>query len=128
MSTMGSYFQVNTITIKMPQYSTYQSTNAQVVWESEALSLIMLPVGWEFAPGYRLVSILPVQLQISTGGVLATTYLETEEYGWGSTESEAIKDLMSSLVEYMKSLESRQERLSEKALFDLNKLHQLIQR
>ena len=104
-------------------------TDSKVVWESESLGLTALPGGWEFVPGYRLASTLPVQLKISASGILATTHLETtEEYGWGSMTGEAIMDLLSSLVEYMESLEDRKDRLGEPALLDLDKLHQLLER
>lgn len=96
--------------------------------KSEVLGRMVLPSGWELRPGYKLAIPVTVEFQMSAGGVLAITRLETVEYGWGVTKREAANDLMASLVEYMESLESRQGRLSKKALLDLNRLHQLIQR
>ena len=127
MSTVGSNYQGSIVTTGIGEYPPFWSVGNQVAWASEALGLIVIPAGWEFSRGYRLRSVLLVQLLTSEEGVLATTYLETEEYGWGNTGNEAITDLMSSLVEYIESLESRREKLSEKSMLDLTKLHQLIQ-
>lgn len=69
---------------------------------------------------------LLVQVRSTGGGVIAFTYLDAEEYGWGQTENEAIADLMSSLVEYMKSLQVREGRLGSSASSDLSKLRQLF--
>ena len=90
--------------------------------------MLVLPEGWEFEPGYRLASALPVRLEISASGVIATTHLETAEYGCGSTQDEALDDLMSSLVEYMESLEARRERLSKTSLLDLDRLYRLVEK
>lgn len=95
--------------------------------ETEALSLAILPGGWEPEEGFRLNSILLVQLKTNRSGILATTFLEAEEYGWGDTESGAILDLISSLVEYMASLEARRDHLANPGLADLKKLRQLFQ-
>ncbi|MSQ14119.1 MAG: hypothetical protein EXR47_08350 [Dehalococcoidia bacterium] len=73
----------------------------------ESLSLWLLPEDWSFDQIHRLKSFLLVQIRTSRNGVLATTFLEAEEYGWGETEEEAIRDLASALIEYMESLITR---------------------
>lgn len=122
---------LNLLPITNPVVSIFphsSDTTEAISLEIESLSLIVLPRGWEFKAGRRLNSILLVQVRASRNGVLAITYLEAEEYGWGMSEHEAVMDLMSSLVEYMESLESRQDRLAEPALADLRKLQQLFLR
>jgi len=106
---------------------TYIADTRMLTWESEALSLVVLPKDWEFATGRLLRSVLLIQLKISSSGILATTYLEAEEYGWGKTENEAITEVLTSLVEYMESLETRRDHLGEPAQADLKRLRQLFQ-
>jgi hypothetical protein len=93
---------------------------------AESLSLIVLLTGWQASSSHHLKSVLLVKLRTSESGVLAITYLDTEEYGWGKTENEAIIDLITSLVEYMESLEARQDQLGDSAVTDLEKLHALL--
>jgi hypothetical protein len=93
---------------------------------AESLSLGVLIEGWQSSGGHRLKSLLLVTLRTSESGVLAITYLDTEEYGWGKTEDEAITDLMTSLVEYMESLEGRRDQLGDPAVVDLERLHALF--
>ena len=61
-------------------------------------------------------------------GFMATIWLMSIEYGTGASEHAAIADLFSSLGEYRESLETREDRLSEPALSDLQKLRKLIRR
>jgi hypothetical protein len=98
-----------------------------VSWIGESISLVVLPKGWLCEGGKRLKSVLLVQIKISLDGVLASTYLEAEEYGAGDNYTEAIRDLLTSLVEYLESLQSRKEKLGDSALRDLNRLEQLFE-
>ena len=87
---------------KINNFSTYDMDS--IALPSESLGLAVLPLGWQASGGHTLKSPLLVQLRTSQSGVLAITYLDAEEYGWGKTENDAITDLMTSLVEYMESL------------------------
>jgi len=107
-------------------YPIFQIENTAIRLGTESLSLGVLNQGWQSNGGHRLKSLLLVTLRTSESGVLAITYLDTQEYGWGKTEDEAITDLMTSLVEYMESLEVRRDRLGDPALTDLNKLRMLF--
>lgn len=102
--------------------------NKKVAQDVEALSLVVCISGWEIAPGYKLNDALLMQLRFTPSGVFAVTYLDAEEYGWGTTSEEAVSDLLSSLVEYLASLEERQERLAQSGREDLDKLRRLIAR
>lgn len=126
MSTVGS------LIVNLP-YSTspaayvyvHSGDNVSLSLADEALTLVVLLEGWEYGGRY-LGSVLLAQLRTSRDGVLASTYLEAEEYGWGHTEEEAIADLMTSLVEYMESLEAREDQLAESTVGDLERLRQLF--
>lgn len=120
-----SVLYVTTASIAYPTFATGTSA---VPLDTESLSLlVLLPVPEEqSSTGHHLKSILLIQLRTSESGALAITYLDTEEYGWGKTEGEAIADLMTSLVEYMESLEARQDQLGDPAAADLKKLHALF--
>ena len=126
MSTVGSLIlNLPQVTSPTPQLYIYAEDNISIRMDHESLTLAVLLEGWEYS-GRRLNSILLVQLRTSRDGVLATTYLEAEEYGWGNTEGEAIMDLMTSLVEYMESLEARQDQLAQSIGEELQRLRQLF--
>lgn len=106
----------------------FQSIDTRMItWNAETLSLVVLPKGWGLEKGRSLTGMLLAQLRTSRNGVLATTYLEAEEYGWGNTEGEAVMDLVTSLLEYKESLETRQNLLGDAPLADLKKLRQLFE-
>ena len=127
MTTMDGFNpSLPTITNMTINYPIFHINNTAIRLATESLSLGVLIEGWQSNGGHRLKSLLLVQLRASESGVLAITYLDTEEYGWGNTEGEAIADLMTSLVEYMESLEARQDQLGDPAAADLDKLHALF--
>jgi len=92
----------------------------------EATGLIVMAGGFKVENYPPLREVLLAQLKVSRAGVLAITYLDTEEYGSGQTEDQAVADLISSLAEYKDSLEQREDRLSEEAMADLSKLRRLF--
>lgn len=78
--------------------------------------------------GWRLKSVLVVELRHTDGQYMATTWLEkTAEYGISATAPEAITDLIISLGEYLESLETREEDLGDSAKLELNFLRNLIE-
>lgn len=107
-------------------YPTFHMDTGAISLGAESLSLVVLCAGWQASSTHHLKSVLLVQLRTSESGVLAITYLDTEEYGWGHTEEEAILDLVTSLVEYMESLEAREDQLAEPTVGDLERLRQLF--
>lgn len=128
MSTITSAIRAASLTVKSEAHSSWPSADSGLPWASEALSLVVLPAKTRLDESHPpLVQPLPVQVRSTRGGVIASTYLNAEEYGWGPTENEAIADLMLSLVEYMKSLQARKGRLSGSASSDLSKLRQLFE-
>ncbi len=92
----------------------------------ETFSLAYLDKGTLLDPSHPLRSFLMVALRASRTGILATTFLEAEEYGWGDSQEAALKDLGSSLVGYLESLEARSGKLADSALADRKKLRALI--
>ncbi len=104
----------------------YGPVHNVVDFRSETLSLLVFPGGEKLTEGFKLKSPLLVELRTSVDGVLAVTYLETQEYGWGNTEQEAVQDLISSLVEYLSSLEEQEDMLGAPTTSDLVKLRALI--
>lgn len=70
---------------------------------------------------------LMVNIEVSEQGWLATTYLaELAEYGFGTSQEDAISELLTSLSDYRVSLEKREERLGPSAKDELTKLRGLI--
>ena len=67
-----------------------------------------------------------VDIETSKEGVVATTFLEVAEYGIGASLNDAVLDLLTSLSDYLVSLEERADRLSPEALQDLQKLRGLV--
>lgn len=118
--------------IKVWHASNYQISEARSfdivrIRPSESLSLLFLPREYKLPQRRQLKSVLLVQAKTTESGVLATTYLETEEYGWGNSIDEALIDLIESLIEYLESLESREGQLAELAYRDLARLRALIE-
>jgi len=115
---------VSTRDIVAPDHA--EANTIFLVIVEESTSLVMIPEGFK-AEGYpQLRTLLLAHLKVSRRGVLATSYLDAEEYGAGQTEQEAVFDLVSSLAEYKVSLEEREGRLSDGALADLAKLRRLF--
>lgn len=78
--------------------------------------------------GYRLKSLLLVQLQRTRNESIATTWLEgVAEYGTAKTDDAAITDLVNSLGEYRETLQRREDTLGEEAKKELTYLQGLIE-
>ena len=81
--------------------------------------------GWD---GWMLAYNLLVTISFSPPDWVATTHLDVAEYGIGTTEEDAVIDLLTSLSEYRESLEDREDRLGAPGLSDLSKLRALLNR
>ena len=82
--------------------------------------------GYSWDATWELASNLLVDIETSEEGVVATTFLEVAEYGIGASLNDAVLDLLTSLSDYLVSLEERADRLSPEALQDLQKLRGLV--
>ena len=89
------------------------------------VQLIVLPSGisWD---EWELTESLLVEVVPSEEGVFASPSLVVDEYGMGSTLTEALDDLLTSMSEYLDSLQSREARLGPPGLADLAKLRKLL--
>jgi hypothetical protein len=95
---------------------------------SSSTSLYWLPAGYSWHNGsWNLRSDLFVEIQASSGQMLAVTYLTLQEHGVGASLGSAIADLLTSLSDYYESLLSRQVKLAPEAQDDLEKLRRLIE-
>lgn len=91
---------------------------------SEAVHILLAGHSWDNV--WQLAATLLVEVHTFRDVVKAVTYLTVEEYGIGATVEEAILDLLTSLSDYLQSLEERRERLGQSALEDLDKLRKLV--
>ena len=90
--------------------------------------LYFLPSGFSWEEGWELSSFLIAEIHPSSQGVLALTYLTVEEYGEGISVEEAVEDMLTSLSDYLLSLQARESRLAASAASDLAMLRALIRR
>ena len=121
MTTVGTHvLKIN------PQFPSYYFGTTQVgnPESSEAVHILLAGHSWDNV--WELATTLLVEVHTFRDVVKAVTYLTVEEYGIGSTVEEAILDLLTSLSDYLQSLEERRERLSQSALEDLGKLRKLV--
>lgn len=78
---------------------------------------------------WGLKTLLLVEVRTTQREVVALTWLTTvEEYGLGLSLQEAIKDLLVSLSDYLRSLESLEGQLAPSAQEDLRSLQTLMER
>ena len=93
-----------------------------------SISTLYLPSGFSWSDGWELINFLLVEIHPSQQGVLALTYLTVEEYGEGTSQEDAVLDVLTSLSDYFDSLEAREGQLGEPAADDLARLRTLIRR
>lgn len=95
---------------------------------SETLTVLSILKGSDIG-GWRLKSVLLVQIRRTRKQSLATSWLEgVTEYGVGKTDSEAITDLVMSVGEYRESLEKQENKLGDTAQKELSYLRRLVER
>jgi hypothetical protein len=93
---------------------------------TSSTSLYFVPAQYSWDGCWELIVNLLIEIRTSREEVLAITYLTTEEYGVGTSFEDAILDLLTSLSDYYRSLEARQERLEPQAVEDLKILRGLV--
>ncbi len=93
---------------------------------TSSISLCFVPAQYSWDSCWELVVNLLIEIRTSREEVLAITYLTAEEYGVGTSFEDAILDLLTSLSDYYRSLEARQERLEPQAVEDLKILRGLV--
>ena len=93
-----------------------------------SVTVLLIPRKSEIG-GWRLKSVMLVQVSRSRRESVATTWLEgIAEYGTGAGDNEAVSDLVVSLGEYRRSLEKRERKLGDSARKELDCLRRLIER
>ena len=95
---------------------------------TEAITAMPLETGYA-AKGWELLSSLTIQIRTTSDRVIVETWLESLfEYGTGSSNEEAIADLVVSIGEYLELLEARQPELGDIALKEFAHLRRLVTR
>ncbi len=96
---------------------------------STGVKSVWIPMEFTWDANWRLTQGVMVHLETSAESVTAVAGLEgIDEYGEGATQDAALYDLLTSLTEYMESLEEREGRLHPTAEQELEALRRLIQR
>lgn len=93
---------------------------------SEGFYLLSAGTSWDNE--WELMVDLLVTLHTTPQEVVASIYLGTLEleYGAGASVTEAVQDLLTSLSDYYKSLECREDTLGEPGTEDLSRLRSLV--
>lgn len=89
--------------------------------------------GWQVVPQdtiikgtpFKLASDLVVELLGDESQIIAKVRL-VDEYGMGTSPDEAIRDLLTSLADYLSSLERREAQIGESLTRDLQNLRTLL--
>ena len=76
---------------------------------------------------YKLAVSLIAEVKIENGKYVVFDY-QVEEYGIGNSLSEAQQDLLDSLVDYLASLEKRENRLGDRERLNLQGLRTILAR
>lgn len=106
----------------------HKPVKTPIIRKPNALTVLSIPRDSEIG-GWRLKSVMLVQISRARRESLATTWLEgIAEYGTAEGDSEAIIDLVISLGEYRESLEKREGNLGDSARKELDCLRSLIER
>lgn len=95
---------------------------------SSAVSVVPIPKGTLIGNGpwkTRLDIFTEVRQE---GTTFSAICYDTDEYGIGKTQAEALADLLTSLVDYRSWLEKRENRLGEKERNELARLRELLER
>ena len=105
----------------------YQSSGTGAVGNpASSKGLYIIPACHLWDGSWELATDLMVEVNTSWEEVMAVTYLTIQEHGVGDSLESAILDLLTSLSDYYKSLESREARLAPSASEDLQMLRNLV--
>ncbi len=106
---------------------TYRSGSTSSPIPTASGGILLLPKGYSWSNAKLKTSLL-INTSSSPEGWEVTTHLQPDipEYGLGNSEQEAVRDLLTSLSEYLESLEERQHKLGPPAMEDLESLRSLI--
>jgi len=74
---------------------------------------------------YKLKEALTAEVKVEDGQYIVVEY-RTDEYGIGGSRKEAQQDLLHSLVDYLTSLERREDRLGNRELVNLQTLRNML--
>ena len=85
-----------------------------------------IPAGHSWDTCWELTDDLRVEVNTSAEKTVIVTCMDIQEYGIGDSLEIAIEDLLTSLSDYLQSLESREEKLESSATEDLRTLRRLL--
>jgi hypothetical protein len=118
---------VTSYVLPFVQLETKNDTTSESISNSPLSNsgIFSIKQGTLIANGWKISSDLIVELKQEDSNFIAINH-EVEEYGIGKTESEAIQDLMTSLVDYRISLGKRETKLAPVERTDLSNLKRLL--
>jgi hypothetical protein len=91
------------------------------------LELRIIPEDIPISGGWKLASPLAVDIRIEEDHFIARVPF-LDEYGLGPTSEAALDDLLTSLADYLQSLERREARLSDPLKRDIEILRRLLKK
>lgn len=89
------------------------------------IGILTIPRGTVINENYRFQVDLIAEVKFEDDKYLVADY-QIDEYGMGNSIYEAQKDLFASLVDYLRSLEKRENRLGDRELRNLDILRRLL--
>lgn len=133
MTTVSSLIEAKIVASSWSIEHVFSQSDTIASIKSKAVSWYPIAKSRSWTDGeyrWRLKTLLLVEVRSTQREVLALTRLagDVEEYGLGSSELEAIDDLLTSLSDYRRSLESVEDQLAPSAQVDLRALEELMER
>jgi len=89
------------------------------------IGMLTVGKGARITAEYNLKEALIAEVKLEDENYVVVEY-RTDEYGVGESMEEAQQDLLNSLVDYLHSLERREERLGDKEYHNLQALRNII--
>jgi hypothetical protein len=111
-------------TFKSPEVGITLQGNTQMHLVS-TIGMLTVPAGAIIAEDYKLKASLTAEVKVENDQYIVVEY-QIDEYGVGESLQEAQQDLFSSLTDYLKSLEKRENRLGDKERRNLSSLRNML--
>ena len=113
-------------------YETFRLLEAQAALQGKTqmelvstIGMLTVPPGARVNEEYTLQTGLTAVVKVENGQYVVVEY-QIDEYGVGESLQEAQQDLFSSLIDYLKSLEKRENRLGDKERRNLSSLRNML--
>jgi len=113
-------------------YETFRLPEAQAALQGKTqmelvstIGMLTVPPGARVNEEYTLQTGLTAEVKVENGQYVVVEY-QIDEYGVGESLQEAQQDLFSSLIDYLKSLEKRENRLGDKERRNLSSLRNML--